>query len=154
MNRAPAVWIASLVSLLIGGLVASLSYSGFCFCQRRFLSDGEYIDTVVDHLIALRTHQLVVREAGLVRMSSVTVIPYRNRTDFIERNPGCCRVFNGYFGDEFVPPTYGRRLMGRAAANVAATYVVSYLDETGVQQQTTATSRMTVTNCGSLTRNY
>jgi hypothetical protein len=87
-------------------------------------------------------------------MSSVAVIPYRSRTDFVEKNPGCCQVFEGYFGDEFVPPTFARRLMGRAAANVVATYAVNYLDEKGVQQQTTATSRMTVTNCGSLTRNY
>src|SRR5215213_679367 len=133
MTRSALIFAAAVI--LVVAATLGLAYAGFCFGQKRFLSDNDYINAVVDRVVAQRRHQLISREGNVIRFTPVTVIPYRDREEFRSENPGCCQIFDSYVGDQFFPSTLLQKLTARAAANVSVTYKVRYLDEQGQPQQ-------------------
>ena len=149
-TRRGRIVVACIFGLLaiVSSTLAALSYNGFCFDQGRFLSETEYFDAVVGRIISQRRQPLVISTPGQSRFLSVDVIPYRDKADFYARNQDCCKTFIHYAGDEFIPPTLGERLFGKAAANVAVTYTLNYVDEHRQSQSVLRTWRAAVPNCG------
>src|SRR3989442_9911096 len=64
------------------GVVSSLSYNGFCFGERRFLSAEEYVNATIDKIIRSPTYQQVVDFPGFTRFASLKVIPYKSIDEF------------------------------------------------------------------------
>jgi hypothetical protein len=84
-----------------GGYLAYMSYSGYCFREKRYLSDEERIRFVINEILAnysrnfefekgLKNNQL--RDKPL----SGQPIPYRNMNEFRALNPECCEVVTQY----------------------------------------------------------
>jgi hypothetical protein len=138
--------LACVIAAILVPLV--LSYRGFCFSERRFLSEQEYIDAWVDRLIGSKRHTLRVSRPGSVELRSVDVIPYQDRSDFYRRNPGCCQTLSRVVGDDLPPLGFLDKLCGTAARIVSATYTVNHIDTDGLTKNTTATALTWITNCG------
>mgnify|MGYP000583693280 CR=1 FL=1 len=76
-------WILS-IFLLVGGVPASLNYSGYCWEQKRWLSDEEFL----------------VNALMFESRSKKTLISYSDESarKFIKENPECYRFGRGGFG--------------------------------------------------------
>jgi len=134
--------IASLVAVL------SLSYYGFCFGQRRFLSDAEYFNAVIDEVLQAKTYSFTTYQQGTVSFNSVKAVQYRDKQEFLELNPNCCKIVLHNVGDQGPYTSFSDRVFGRAAKIVSATFNMRHLDDNGNPQNRVGTGQYAVTNCG------
>jgi 4-amino-4-deoxy-L-arabinose transferase-like glycosyltransferase len=149
------------LALLVMAPLAALwlAANGFCFSKLQFLSQQEAIDAWVDRYIGVRTYTLQVHhdDTGMLEFRPVKVIPYRDRADFYERNPSCCRTASRGEMLPFPgpPPLYwSDRLFGKAAYLVVANFAVNYIDTDGVAKSATEIAITPITNCGHPWRGY
>jgi hypothetical protein len=88
--------ILTLMLILLLPLVlrGSLNYSGFCWAEKRWLSDEERIDAAIEHLIAQEEMYL----DGVDGLKYYKVIPYKSVAEFKEKNHDCCSMayFSGF----------------------------------------------------------
>ena len=137
--------IALLFAACCGSLV--LSYNGYCFSQRRFLSEQEYVDAAIRETI--RYHGFVQRisEPGQLRLVPRRIVPYRSLQEFRTGNPDCCKLLPP--DTRTLPsPSFCERLFGYAATIAVLTYAVRYFDDNGDIQNDVDTHFYAVTNCG------
>jgi hypothetical protein len=137
--------IALLFAACCGSLV--LSYNGYCFNQRRFLSEQEYIDAAVKEAIRHSSFVQTIIEPGRFRLVSRSIIPFRSGREFRTENPDCCKLLPPDIRTN-PSPTLWDRLFGYAATIAVLTYAVKYFDDNGALQNGIATRYYAVTNCG------
>jgi hypothetical protein len=87
-----------LVLLLWLVLRASLNYSGFCWAEKRWLSDEELIMNALDQ-------------------AKIENIIQESPKDFLLKNSKCCSIPK-IAGDSFVPPNFYLQLSGKHLKNV------------------------------------
>jgi hypothetical protein len=73
-------WILSLF-LLVGGVPAGLNYSGFCWEQKRWLSDEEFL-------------------LAMLGYTEGDTVGNEERKKRLKDNPSCCRFYRGELGME------------------------------------------------------
>jgi hypothetical protein len=78
-----------LILLLPLMLRGGLNYSGFCWAEKRWLSDEERIDAAIEHLI---NRDEMYLEGAIAGEKVYKVVPYTTIEDFKEKNPNCCEV--------------------------------------------------------------
>ena len=145
--------LVMLALLAASAVVAgTLSLNRLCFGEMQFLSKSAAMDAWVDRLIAQRHYTLQIRHEGSIEFRPVEVIPYRDRADFYERNPSCCKT--GPYSGDMPPPSTIDLLLGKWGYVVSATYVVRYRERNGKTGSTTVTAMAPVTNCGRPWRGY
>jgi len=127
---------------------AVLSYNGFCFKEKRFLSDRDYFASAVSEIIERNAQQLITQEPGGTLFRSVPVIKYAGAGDFHRKNPNCCKVVADDVANDVPPTSFDQRLFGYIAKFVVVTYVVNYLTAAGDQKSEKKTEYFAVTNCG------
>jgi len=131
-----------LAIILVLGVAPALSYNGFCFSQKRFLSDTEFIDAAIAEIIRLRTHN-VIAGGGL---KSVNVIRYENIAEFRRLNPDCCTIVRHNSEVKYVE--FDDQVFGRAAKSVSLTYALNHLDEYEHRKSARSTAEVVIGNCG------
>jgi hypothetical protein len=124
-----------------------LSYKGFCFDQRRFLSDEEAFTAVIQEIILRSSHVRVILRPEMVQFRPVKVIRYRDVNEFREWNPDCCKVVPHNMG-EGPYASFSQRLFGYASRTVSVDYLVRYVGEDGSERIDDTTKKYVVTNCG------
>lgn len=141
---------------------AGLSYSGFCFKEKRFLSDEEKINVAVADV--LRSYPPNVPYENVVEGGERKKIrtnrppkfpiPYRDIKEFFDLNPGCCKVvMQGTHDGEFAGVNFFDKLFGRTSCLVEMSFVVRYRDESGVVHSHLVKTIPAISNCGYLWNN-
>jgi hypothetical protein len=73
--------------------VVWLDNAGFCFQQRRFLSDAEKIAVVANYAMrGFHVTAMARSTSGMMAPVSVRTWVYEATADFLAANPGCCRL--------------------------------------------------------------
>jgi hypothetical protein len=128
-------------------LLLTLSYSGFCFAQKRFLSDEEFFDIAIAQAIRWSTHTLQVPASRGTLFRSVKVVRYQNVAAFRGENPDCCK-FVPHNSDMPELVTLRHQIFGQAARSVRLTYALKYLDDDGSTQTLTSSAQVVIGSCG------
>lgn len=147
VRRGALTFLVALL-LLIPTSIATLSSSGFCFRQGRFLSDTEYIDAAIARENSLKSQ--VIREArpSTINFRSVPAVPYESVSEFRRQNPACCALVPHNLGDDAPYVSLFEQLVGDAAKTVSLTYTMNYRGDDGRQQSVVVTTKYLVTACG------
>lgn len=124
-----------------------LSYKGFCFDQRRFLSDEEAFTAVIQDIIVRSVHIRDIRTPRGIDSRLVRAIRYRDPAEFRSWNPDCCKVVPHNIG-EGPYASFSQRLFGYASRTVSVNYLARYVDDDGSEQTDRTTKKYVVTNCG------
>lgn len=144
-------WVLAFAILIVAGMplvILSLSFDGYCFRERRYLSENESFQAAIATILARKSEQLISYRPGLINFSAVLVIKYADSDDFRRQNPDCCRAVPHNTGDSGPYTSFGQRLFGHAAKIVSVSYTVRYLDEAGARKKATKTEQFAITNCG------
>jgi hypothetical protein len=129
--------------LFVIGAVLLLPYTGFCLFEFRFLSDNEFIDAAIRHVL---TSVAVIEtpDGEYAQFVPKERVGYGSLEDFHRLNPNCCKI---------VP--HDRRwislrheLCGQAAKSVHVTYMVRYVNDSGGISNMEAVGQRAVSNCG------
>ena len=153
-----------LVAILLLGLagyaiyLAHLSYSGYCFEQKRFLTDDEKIRAVVrEILVRYPKSGDVVHELKIVDGKRVwtkrkkwpeSPVPYESIDHFLRLNPDCCSVSDlATYGTGLVKISVMQRVLGRASDFVRINYYLRYLDEKGNENKKLIQDERVVNQC-------
>lgn len=78
-------WILS-IFLLVGGVPASLNYSGYCWEQKRWLSDEEFFISAIRHESNDNVHNIDGSNAKRTKI----VDSDESARKFLQENPQCC----------------------------------------------------------------
>lgn len=152
-------------AILLGVLLACfsiylyLNFLGFCFTDKRFLSDQEKTNIVVREVLAAypRPGETVnqvsvvngVQVWTRVKVSPENLIPYRDINEFFSQNPDCCKVTKVYHdGEGLVALDFVDRICGRVSDFVEVKYFVRYRDEQGVERKKSIRTFPAISNCG------
>lgn len=153
-----SIWKRSLLAALavlplLVALKASLNVAGFCHAERRFLSEEEIINRVIDDVFASYPPSYY-ELASPVR----TPIEYQSRDEFLRANPDCCVIVPSAYGDasesDFQVP-FEFSLFGTNAALVRVIYRVERTSDGTGSSKAMPPGMMRdyrrVTNCGFVT---
>lgn len=143
--------------------IAGLNYSGYCFKQKRYLSDQEKIDIAVAYIIA----HLKPRERPVTSYATSPFVEYEERgiqkhvrandwpddqikyqdiSDFYEINKDCCKLV--LEGREGFKPSFWDRISGRTSALVYVRYTVRFLTDDGIERLGKVEAYPAISNCG------
>ena len=119
--------------LFVGGVLLilfvyfGLNYSGFCFAEKRYLSDEEKVRAVFDYQNSRDTLPI----KNFPGISYPKHIKYKSFDEHIALYPECCSLNPG--GGYEVPPTeFLDRILGYDSGDVVViNFKVRYLDENG-----------------------
>lgn len=137
--------------------LATLSYSGYCFSERRYLSDQERIERAVTFVLASMTPPVARYDISPVDKRRKTFqegtrdyVPYRSVHEFFELNPNCCVVVDRftYRGGETYIPNFWNRLTGAVSAVISMKYQVRYRDKDGAVHVEYAEAAPAISSCG------
>lgn len=135
-----------LISVIFLMLRMGLNYSGFCWAEKRWLSEDEKIEAAVAH----------VNQPGKRHIDGKWVerIPYESKEAFLEENPDCC--YFGKFPTHFTTmpdghyaprPTFIEKVAGYYADVINMQYI-EHFTENGVQNSKNIEVQFSLTNCG------
>ncbi|WP_132260554.1 hypothetical protein [Paucimonas lemoignei] len=155
-----AVLAAGLLS--ISGYVlylGFLSYNGYCFGQKRYLSNEEKILIVVREILARYPKQGNVayrltiedgqRKWKPERLGPENPIPYRDEKEFFSINPGCCEVVKVARDTEgLINLPFLDRLFGFKSDFVVVRYFLRYRDVDGTEQKKLIQTAPVISSCG------
>jgi hypothetical protein len=108
--------------ILMAGLCPALEVSGFCFDQRRFLTDAEFLNAAFG--AAIRRDRITVSRIrdGILTQESVPLPRFSNITQFKSDNPNCCKLIAHNVGDHGPHVGFDDRLFGHAARTAEVTF--------------------------------
>lgn len=134
-----------------------LNYSGYCYEQKRYLTDQEKIEIAVREI--LRFYPPTLTEYGVSQggenvvrwFSPEKAIPYQSVEDFFKINKECCEITDyekGDFGQKGERISRLNKLLGDTSDNVRVRYRVRYFDERGSLMTRQYESYIAISNCG------
>ena len=138
--------------LLLAGRIW-LNYIGFCFKERRFLSDEEKISIAISTTLSI--YPPVVLEYGekdgrvfcTGGYKPANPIYYKNVDEFLLENPDCCRVTEKMERSGY-PIRLQLRLLGSANTFVEVKYKAKYIDANGIERSQITERYFAISNCG------
>jgi len=149
-------------------IILSLNYFGYCYSQKRFLSDEEKLNIVVKYILTFEVAmsqenseyiervKLVDKDKGqklqLEKDQQGEYVPYHNIEDFFALNPSCCQVTTNYksIGGEGDTVSCWNRLTGFKSSVVGVRYLSRYRNSEGTIQSKPREIFPGVNNCGEL----
>ncbi len=167
--------LAIIFILAAGPLVLmTLNYNGYCFKEKRFISDQEKIRMVVERIVIKRGAPIpfwpkrydkgnvvknkngetvwVVSKDGNVKPSDEPVepIPYQSVDEFFARNPNCCTMVDHVSGSEgpFKPDFWDRATGECSGGIVRVTGTYRFRDAAGNEREVRHTHESLLSNCG------
>ncbi|RUU73609.1 MULTISPECIES: hypothetical protein [unclassified Mesorhizobium] len=141
--------------LVIAG--GSLNASNFCFAQRRFLSEDELLAAAVADIPKLveltqeRGRSLLRYADKSTDFSNVTIVNYKDASDFMQNNPNCCRIgrFDGP-REPLFPPDWWTVVSGYAAKIVTVNFKLRFLTPTGKESFQNDPFYVWIDSCGKI----
>lgn len=149
------VFLALLAPLWI---VAGLNYSGFCWEQKRWLSDEEMIRNAVSYFLDFHnrglSNQIYLDDVyyDTTNLSDSTV------DAFLKNNPDCCHISRGedtffrealpYTGVGIQLPSIQDSLLGWYRYSVSIRFNQRYIDVNKTVKETERIAFIIMTNCG------
>ncbi len=144
-------------------VILSLNYLGFCYSQKRFLSDEEKLNIVVKEILAseaerFKYYKRVIsldknneRRMQLEKEYPGEPVPYRDINEFFFLNPGCCAVGTELtFEGAISHLSHWNRLVNTISLVVTIKYLKRYRDNEGVIQTKPVKHDWLITNCGNI----
>lgn len=146
----------TLLAAAYGAAIGALNYSGYCFKEKRYLSDQERIDRAVAYVLA--TYPPVIDylnedasvEPTIERRPPKHPVYYRDAKEFFELNQGCCEVTMRAREGTDNKPSLSSRVMGRTSCYVHVKYKVRYKDARGSEISSVVETYPAISNCGYL----
>lgn len=142
--------------LAIVGIRAGLNYSGFCWEQKRWLSDEEIIRGAITELLSWKTD--TVQPHRFSPSIEVNLINETSVEEFLAKNPECCKISNGddavfleavsNSSDGILVPEWDAKLLGQYRNSVAINYTQNYLDSGNHLTSRKKTAFVSMQNCG------
>lgn len=138
---------------------ASMNYSGYCFTERRWISDEELIRQEVERIVAYQlTRKYVVTDnIGWTESKKYRpTAPYNTVEEFITENPDYYRIgFHNlwddfYFGDGLASKSMRAKFNGDQKFFLAIRYKSYYLDDNGIKRTKVESHKNIIGNCGSV----
>ena len=141
------------VFVTVAGGKSSLTYFGFCFKERRFLSDEEKISIAIRDI--LTNYPPVIEEYGKTNGQAIVIgghapanpIYYKDTDAFLDENPDCCKVTRKMERSGYTI-RFEHRLLGSANTFVEVRYKVKYIDASGVERSVVTEKYIAISNCG------
>jgi hypothetical protein len=158
MNHIFPATVVVIVAVFAGAIYgAKLSYDGYCFSQKRYLSDDEKIRLSLTRLLDIYPPAVIrkpIESEGWSRKGwSISPpsdpIAYRDLEEFFLVNPDCCKVNPTEKYIEGGGLTLIERLTGTATSVIEVAYLVRYRDSNGVVQSVKTKTQLHITSCGS-----
>ena len=131
--------------LALAAFIPSMNVLGYCFAEKRFLSETEIVSKVIQHVY----ERYPPLNYGPTRAAIKNSIPYNSLEKFELENKSCCKIVDTT--DHQYALFWLDRLRGRAVALVEATYRVESYPEAGSYSEMPAgvmREYHVVTNCG------
>lgn len=135
------VFIALLAPLWI---VAGLNYSGFCWEQKRWLSDEEKIRRIVEQQFLYQPEVIYGLGEGVASERSNPATRYETVEHFLEKNPDCCRVDLSRAGGDTLYPTLWDKLWNYYTDIVVVKYGAKHINSFG---ENSKESLFLINNC-------
>lgn len=141
---------------IYGGYRGYFNYSGYCFDERRYLSDAEKINLAVrgvmgTYLSGIQYEEKVNARREAANNSKKHYIPYRNIEEFFSLNPNCCKVTKEFHDrDGEVKVGFFDRITGSISDYVVVKYFSRYLDDQGIEQKNLITTYPAISSCGNM----
>jgi len=141
------------VILLFGSQVflPQANLKGFCWAEKRFLTDEERIYRLVERINKRDFFNLYANRKGiyLVGETVYDVVPYKSVEDFLTSNPDCCNIKKysriDVHAKEVDSHEYSQK--GLYAGTFYIRHKVKYMKE-GEEKEGVAIHQGMVTNCG------
>lgn len=149
------------VSVGLLTIILSLNYFGFCYSQKRFLSDEEKLNIVVKEILAseaksFKYYKRVIsldkndqRRLELEKYYPGEPVTYRDINEFFVLNPRCCAVSDKYIVEGAIAHiSRWSRLIRTISSVVTIKYLKRYRNSEGVIQTKSVKHDWVITNCG------
>lgn len=149
--RVSVIGVVVIICAVAAGYLA-LNYMGFCYKERRFLSEEEMVSIAVKYILATYPPVVELHEGkggaviNIGRGAPERSIAYKGISDFMAENQNCCEKTT--IGREGYAISLEYRLLGSANAFVKVKYMVMYVDVSGVRQSSERTEYVAISNCG------
>lgn len=140
--------LLSLRVLVWGGL----NMTGFCWAEKRWLSDEEKIVKAIDIDNSISYVRIDTPVNGGVSLESFDRISYKDANDLITQNPNCCRI------ERRKPKSYPDNKLGRLFAgsftgddsgdDISINYNAKYRDQKGTEKSLHNKFTRALMNCG------
>jgi hypothetical protein len=124
--------------------------AGFCFKERRFLTDREMTEIALRDVLGQQSVQVIRSGPQGVSFITVPVVERLSVRDFLSKNPDCCKLFTPGVGEFFVPDLLINRLFGAAAIGVQIKRSVEDNRTPGNPATYDVTGETIVGNCGAI----
>lgn len=140
--------ISAIVSLYLvfGG---AMNYTGFCWDQKRYLSEEERIRIAIkgiNELDFVYIQDKAKNDGG----DNFDYIRYKNVEEFLKQNPSCCRVLYSPYKDHVSPRRLMDRIWGTSGGTVEINFKARYRDKRGKEKEGEATWYVNQQNCGTV----
>lgn len=160
MKRIPSRWLIFslffLLALIYLIYLAWMNYHGYCFEQKKYLSQQELQRSVIAAL--LKHYPPAVERSPIAGGWSQSVparfVPYQDVEHFLSSNPNCCSVSQTRKELEGSGATLMEKLTGTVVSFVDLNYTVRYWDKQNIFQESQIKSFQAVSNCGKPTRKW
>jgi hypothetical protein len=156
MAKLKVFW--SVAGLLALGLTipASLNATGFCWKERRYLSDEQLIHAFADNkaknlrLPSSRLEAIIASNTDEANPTVSAVVEYKSGDDFLAANPNFCIVGRDVEGvnEPLLNPGWRPRLWGYAHNIVTSTFSIMYFDDSGTEKRFSTKTNDWVDACG------
>lgn len=139
-----------LLLLLTLGLLRALAWgvlarTDFCWEQKRWLSDGEKIEAVIEYQNGRKSIPVYEKESK--KYYNYAQVKYGNAEEYWETYPSCCALNPG--GPHGISaPSISKKLDGFWGDVVVMDYYIRYLDDDGQLQVKKTKFENEVSNCG------
>lgn len=152
MRRLTRLALVALAAIPAGALVAAawLDNSGFCFPQRRFLSDPEKIEAAANY-VRNGFHIVFLVPRGDGRKAEVWARTplYASAAEFMAANPNCCRMAGPGSPAELRHPEWIEREGRRPERSVVVVdMAVPFTGPDGERRTATVRTNIAIKPCG------
>lgn len=147
------ILLTMITLVLVVIVILSLNYAGFCFAERRFLSDEEKIKIAIKYILSTyppvidlfeERNEIVVK---IGRNTPADPIRYDSMEDFLSQNPSCCKITKTMERSGYTV-RLEHKLLGSVNTFVELKFKVKYVDEKGIVRTAMKTRYVAVSNCG------
>ena len=129
-----------------------LDNAGFCFPERRFLSDAEKIEATANYAAKRGFHVRfrVERRDGRSAEVAVPTPTYPSAAEFMAANPGCCRMMYPGSTEGLRHPEWANEPRHRRPERsvVVVDMAVPFTDPDGERRTATVRTNLGVRSCG------
>ncbi len=139
-----AAWCIGAVFFLVC-IWGGLNMSGFCWADKRWLSDEEKIKMAVQYHMHRKILPFTIEHMGQFIIKDYEQIPYQDFDEFKALNPNCCTL--NPKGSMDLPP---RSLSYNYTSTVRINYLMRYIDESGTKQTRQISFDNGLDNCGNI----